>query len=98
MSSTFDIRLILGTICPVGEVHCQPTAVGTTCHTEEVPFCGAIITLKDFNAVCLVGAVESVTFAVKLKEPDAVDVPEMIPLFAPRTNPVGSAPAEIDQA
>lgn len=53
---------------------------------------GAIARVKDLAAVCCVGAVESATFAVKLNVPDAVGVPEMTPLFAPRTNPVGKLP------
>ena len=35
--------------------------------------------VNDFAAVCAVGVVESVTFTVKLNEPDAVGVPEIVP-------------------
>ncbi len=47
-------------------------------------------------AVCAVGVVLSVALTVKLNVPAAVGVPEIVlPL---RVNPVGSEPAEIDQA
>ena len=42
-------------------------------------------------AVCAVGVVESVTFTVKLNEPDAVGVPEMVPP-EDSVRPVGKAP------
>ena len=42
-------------------------------------------------AVCAVGVVESVIFAVKLKEPEAVGVPEMVPA-EDRVRPGGKAP------
>ena len=48
--------------------------------------------LKDWVAVCAVGVVESVTFAVKLNEPDAVGVPEIVPLETFSVSPFGSAP------
>jgi hypothetical protein len=38
-----------------------------------------------------VGVVESVTFAVKLKDPDTVGVPEIVPLVD-KLSPVGNAP------
>ena len=65
--------------------------------TELVVICtgvtaAAIVIEKDFVAVCAVGVVESVTFAVKLNDPDAVGVPEIVPLEAFNVNPVGSAP------
>ena len=40
--------------------------------------------------------VESVTVAMKLKVPAAVGVPVIAPLLGLRTNPVGSAPTEIE--
>ena len=48
--------------------------------------------LKDWVAVCAVGVVESVTFAVKLNEPDDVGVPEIVPLEAFNVSPPGNAP------
>ena len=53
--------------------------------------------VKDFVAVCAVGEVESVTFAVKLNEPEVVGVPEIVPLDAESVKPAGSAPALILQ-
>jgi len=53
--------------------------------------------VNDFVAVCAVGVVESVTFAVKLKEPDVVGVPEIVPLAADSVNPAGNAPELILQ-
>jgi len=50
----------------------------------------AIVTLKDFVAVCFVGHVESVTFTMKLNEPDAVGVPKIAPDEAVRDNPSGN--------
>ena len=43
-------------------------------------------------AVRAVGVVESVTFTVKLKEPDAVGVPEIVPADD-NVSPPGKAPA-----
>ena len=48
--------------------------------------------LNDCVAVCAVGAVESVTFAVKLNVPAAVGVPEIVPLAAASVRPAGNAP------
>ena len=48
--------------------------------------------LKAFVAVCA-GEVESVTLAVKLNEPEAVGVPEMLPVPAVSVRPAGKAPA-----
>ena len=64
--------------------------------TEVVVICkeataAATVSEKDFVAVCVVGVVESPTFAVKLKEPEAVGVPETVPA-ADRAKPAGSAP------
>ena len=42
-------------------------------------------------AVCAVGVVESVTFTVKLNEPEAVGVPEIVPA-EDRVRPAGKAP------
>ena len=53
----------------------------------------AIVRLKAFVAVCAVGEVESVTLAVKLNEPEAVGVPEMLPVPAVSVRPAGKAPA-----
>ena len=47
-------------------------------------------------AVCPVGVVESVTFTVKLNEPEAVGVPEIVPLVD-RLKPPGKAPELILQ-
>ena len=52
----------------------------------------ATVIVNDFVAVCAVGAVESVTFAVKLNEPEVVGVPEIVPVAADSVKPVGSAP------
>jgi hypothetical protein len=51
-----------------------------------------IVRLNALVAACAVGAVESVTFTVKLKVPEAVGVPEMTPLDAVKVNPEGSEP------
>jgi hypothetical protein len=53
----------------------------------------AVVTVRvnDFVAVCAVGVVESVTLAVKLKEPEAVGVPEMVPAEE-SVRPAGKAP------
>ena len=51
----------------------------------------AIVRVKAFVAVCA-GEVESVTLAVKLNEPDAVGVPEMLPVPAVSVRPAGRAP------
>jgi hypothetical protein len=51
----------------------------------------ATVRENDFVAVCTVGVVESVTFAVKLNEPDAVGVPEIVPV-ADKVKPAGNAP------
>ena len=52
----------------------------------------ATVRLNDFVAVCAVGVVESVTFAVKLNVPDAVGVPEIVPVAAASVSPPGNAP------
>ena len=51
-----------------------------------------MVRLKAFVAVCAEGKVESVTLAVKLNEPDAVGVPEIVPVAAARVKPAGNAP------
>ncbi len=51
----------------------------------------ATVMVNDFDAVCAVGVVESVTFTVKLNEPDAVGVPEIVPPVESVTPP-GNAP------
>jgi len=43
-------------------------------------------------AVCAVGVVESVTFTVKLNEPEPVGAPEICPVEAVRLRPGGSTP------
>jgi hypothetical protein len=48
--------------------------------------------LNNCVAVCGVGAVESVTFAVKLNDPEVVGVPEIVPLAAASVRPAGKAP------
>ncbi len=53
----------------------------------------ATVKLNAFVAVCAVGEVESVTMAVKLKEPAVVGVPEIAPLEADNVRPAGNAPA-----
>jgi hypothetical protein len=66
--------------------------------TEEVAIVtgidpvGAIVRVKELVAVCFVGDVESVAFAVKLNEPDAVGVPEITPEEAASDNPGGRLP------
>lgn len=52
----------------------------------------ATVMLNDFAAVCGVGAVESVTLAVKLNDPAVVGVPEIVPLAAASVRPAGNAP------
>ena len=52
----------------------------------------ATVRVNDFVAVCAVGVVESVTLAVKLKEPEAVGVPEIVPA-EDSVRPPGNAPA-----
>jgi len=52
----------------------------------------ATVMLNDWVAVCAVGAVESVTFAVKLNDPVVVGVPEIVPLAAASVRPAGKAP------
>ena len=47
--------------------------------------------MNDFVAVCAVGAVESVTLAVTLNEPEAVGVPDIVPA-EDRVRPAGKAP------
>jgi hypothetical protein len=49
--------------------------------------------LNDCVAVCAVGAVESVAFAVKLNDPAVVAVPEIVPLVVASVRPAGNAPA-----
>ena len=65
--------------------------------SEEVVICtgfgaAAIVRLKALVADCE-GEVESVTLAVKLNEPEAVGVPEMLPVPAVSVRPAGKAPA-----
>jgi hypothetical protein len=50
------------------------------------------VRVRDCNAVCAVGAVESVTLTAKLNVPEVVAEPEIVPLDAPRVKPAGSAP------
>ena len=52
----------------------------------------AIVRVNDLVAVCAVGAVESVTLAVKLNDPAVVGVPEIVPLAAASVRPAGNAP------
>jgi hypothetical protein len=64
--------------------------------TDAVVICtgvtvAATVRVKDFVAVCAVGVVASVTLAVKLKGPEAVGVPEMVPT-EDRVRPAGKAP------
>jgi hypothetical protein len=64
--------------------------------TEVLVICTAVtaaatVRESDFVAVCAVGVVESVTFAVKLNEPDAVGVPEIVPALD-KVRPAGRAP------
>ena len=51
----------------------------------------ATVSVNDLVAVCAVGVVESVALAVKLKEPEAVGVPEMVPA-EDSVRPAGNAP------
>ncbi len=57
----------------------------------------AIVMLSDLVAVCTVGAVESVTSTEKLVVPEAVGVPDMVPVDAFKVSPAGRAPEFIDQ-
>jgi hypothetical protein len=52
----------------------------------------ATVIVNDFVAVCAVGVVESVTFAVNVNEPDVVGVPEIVPVVAVSVKPPGNAP------
>ena len=68
--------------CPVG--------------TDRLVICTGVtaavtVRVNAFVAVCAVGVVESVTLAVKLKEPEAVGVPEIVPA-EDSARPAGSAP------
>jgi hypothetical protein len=56
----------------------------------------ATVMVNDFVAVCAVGVVESVTFAVNVNAPDAVGVPEIVPPVESITPP-GKAPELIPQ-
>jgi hypothetical protein len=51
----------------------------------------AMVNVNDWVAVWAVGVVESVTFVVKVKVPEAVGVPESMPP-AESVKPAGSAP------
>jgi hypothetical protein len=51
----------------------------------------ATVSVNDVVAVCAVGIVESVTFAVNVNEPPAVGVPEIVPAVD-RVKPAGKAP------
>jgi hypothetical protein len=57
---------------------------------------GATVMVSDLVAVCAVGVVASITLTVKLNTPEAVGVPEIVPLPALKLTPVGSDPALID--
>ena len=57
----------------------------------------ATVMLNVCVAVCAVGVVESVTFAVKPKVPEAVGVPEIAPVDAFKLKPGGREEAVIDQ-
>jgi hypothetical protein len=54
----------------------------------------AVLSVRDSDrtAICGVGMVESVTLTAKLKVPDVVGVPEIVPLDVPSVKPAGSAP------
>src|SRR5271167_1235941 len=52
----------------------------------------ATVMVSDSVAVCAVGVVESVAFAVNVNEPDTVGVPESVPVDAARLMPAGKAP------
>jgi hypothetical protein len=52
----------------------------------------AMVRVSDCVAVCAVGVVESVTLAMKLNGPDAVGVPEIVPVAADSVRPPGKAP------
>jgi hypothetical protein len=65
---------------------------------ELVVICTAVIaaatvSVSDLVVVCAVGVVESAIFAVKLNEPDAVGVPEIVPVVADSVRPLGKDPA-----
>jgi hypothetical protein len=65
--------------------------------TELVVICSGVtaaatVIVNDCVAVCAVGVVESTTLAVKLKEPDVVGVPDIVPAVADRLSPAGNAP------
>ena len=47
---------------------------------------------SDCTAVCGVGVVESITFTAKLKVPEVVGVPEIVPLDALSAKPAGRVP------
>lgn len=52
----------------------------------------ATVMLRLLVAVCAAGEVESVTFTVKLNVPDAVGVPEIVPVEAVKLRPVARVP------
>jgi hypothetical protein len=51
---------------------------------------------SDFVATCAVGAVESVALIVKLKVPEVVGMPEIVPVAALKFKPTGKDPELID--
>jgi hypothetical protein len=58
---------------------------------------GAITIDREADFVCA-GLPASVAVAVRLNVPEAVGVPEMIPVDAAKLSPAGRLPALIDQA
>ena len=57
---------------------------------------GATVMVSDLVAVCAVGSVASITLTVKLKTPEPVGVPEIVPVPALKFTPGGNDPALID--
>lgn len=57
----------------------------------------ATVMLNDFVAVCAVGVAESVALMVKVEEPEAVGVPEIVPVEAFNVRPARRDPELMDQ-
>jgi hypothetical protein len=87
---------LYGVVPPLAASVIEYAVPACTEGTETVVICSAVTAaatarVNDLLAVCAVGFVESVTLAVKLKEPDAVGVPEIVPADD-NVSPPGSAP------
>jgi hypothetical protein len=87
---------VYGVVPPVAASVVEYAVPTCPAGTKVVVICtgvtaAATVSVNDFVEVCAVGVVESVTFAVKLNDPEAVGVPEIVPV-AERVRPPGKAP------